>query len=356
MLEPDLSGYFAEFEPSPGQMKKLTAMVRRVHHWWGVEFGDAVIRATIEVAPGMLRRLSPGAVDLLRRCQGRTRAFNVRLDAGYDSFHRQTYRELFGVLLSCGLITDVSALDKLAGSTTVPQLRAMLHGLGVSTMGEKAQLVDRYASSVRTADIDNLVAGVVLYRATDAGDAALTSIRDLEARMDTAFNRAVSDTSRYYETQADPAPVFPPGVLFEDDEVRITEEDVDNSLDALADLAGSSLLRAPGRQMAITEEAITAILSEIETLGAGMFIITRGSRDEAPFVQGAILESGPESLWQLEVSKDVTQWRDLGFSLSPEDMLPLKRLSVDVSAIVFRTAIAVLGVAPGGTVYMTVDR
>ncbi|MFO7696575.1 MAG: SAP domain-containing protein [Anaerolineae bacterium] len=356
MPTPDVSGYFHDFGLNSAQLKRLAKLVEGVHRLWGVEYGDSVSLATLVVAPGALPSLTPGAVDLLQRCHERVRAFAVRLDRQYDPFHKETYQELFDLLISHGLVEDGSPVAKLSGSTTVQELRTMLRALGLSSKGNKEELVARYASSISADALEALISGVVLYRTTPEGQCALTTIESIRTKMARAFDQAVSATSGYYEAHTTPSPALPAGLLYDDGDVRITEDDVDAAMAAFDSVVGSGSSTRQERRVVLIPQEIDTIISEIEAQGDGFFVIAASLDDDSEFVQGSYLGSGHQPVWRFEVSKGVRQGDALGFTLSPGDILAHKGLSADVASTLFRTVIIALGVETGDPVYVTFDR
>lgn len=355
MDEPDVSCYFAEFNPTPKQLKRLTRLLRSVHKWWGVDYGDAIIQATLVVAPGDLTRLTPGATHLLARCRDRLREFKSGLDRQYDPFHKQAYRDLFSLLLDLRLIAHASSPQKLAGSTTVTDLRLLLKAKGLSDKGKKDDLVSRVVANCSSDELDRMVAGVILYRTTPAGDHALQAITDLQERMGQAFTAAVAGTMTYFEARKEPAPTLPPGVYYDDGDVRITEEDIQRALHSLSPEADRavSLPRNP-EQMTLDLETIEAIVSRIETSGDGFCILSTSPQEEAPFIQAAFLgHLGGQ--WRVEAKADITTLSDLGFSQGKDDFLPAKVVQQEVAAIIVETLCRVFDIVPGAQVWVEVE-
>jgi hypothetical protein len=230
MTETDVSSYFAQFNPTQQQLKKLTSLVHKARKVWGHDYSNygqsAAEEAMLVVAPGELSQLTPAAYRLLKRCEGRIWAFKAHLGQEYDSFCKQTYEELFDLLLSLGLIAEATPRHKLKGSRTVKQLRSLLEAKGLSVKGKKEVLVDRIVNHIAPAELDVLIAHVVLFHTTGAGDQAIRVIDELHQRMRFAFFEAVRGSLRHFETTEKSLPSLPPGVLYDDGDVRITEEDV----------------------------------------------------------------------------------------------------------------------------------
>lgn len=382
MEDPSVSQYFSQFNPTPKQLRRLTRLLKGVHKWWGIDYGDSIIKATLVVAPGDLAHLTPGAIHLLARCRDRLREFKVDLDRQYDPFHKQTYRDLFDLLLSVGFIVDASPPDKLAGSTTVTDLRLMLRAKGLSDKGRKDDLVNRVVSNCTSDELDKMVAEVILYRATPAGDHALQTIADLQATMGQAFTAAVTETMADFEASKEPAPTLPSGVYYDDGEVRITQEDIDRAVGVTVDLAGSKmrdildptprerkgkkgdrLLHEPEsaasphrnrKQMTLSHQAVEDIVCEIETSGDGFFIVSTFPQDDAPFIQAAF-SNQPSGQWHVEARADITMLSGLGFIQGTDDFLPMKRVPRGVTEIVIEALRRAFDVTIGAQVWVDVE-
>ena len=235
--ELDVSEYFAEFNPTRKQLKRLAGLVKSVHKVWGSDYSNygsrAAERSTLVIAPGELSQLTPAAYDLLKRCHGRIWAFKVQLEKKYGVFHKQTYGELFNLLLSLGLIVEATPRQKLKGSKTVKELCLLLKARHLSIKGKKDELVDRAVKHLSPAELDAFVTDVLLFRTTEMGDQSIQVIEDLRRRMFTAFYEAVRGTVVYSEVREEPSSGFPPGVLYEDKELgfTITEADVDRAIE-----------------------------------------------------------------------------------------------------------------------------
>ncbi|HNS49846.1 MAG TPA: SAP domain-containing protein [Anaerolineae bacterium] len=382
MEDPSVSQYFSQFNPTPKQLRRLTRLLKGVHKWWGIDYGDSIIKATLVVAPGDLAHLTPGAIHLLARCRDRLREFKVDLDRQYDPFHKQTYRDLFDLLLSVGLIVDASPPGKLAGSTTVTDLRLMLRAKGLSDKGRKDDLVNRVVSNCTSDELDKMVAEVILYRATPAGDHALQAIADLQATMGQAFTAAVTETMADFEASKEPAPTLPSGVYYDDGEVRITQEDIDRAVGVTVDLSGSEMrdildpiprerkgkkrgrllpelesAASTGgnrRHMALSYEAVEGIVCEIETSGDGFFIVSTTPQNDAPFIQAAF-SNQPSGQWHIEARADLTILSAIGFVQGKDDLLPTKRIQREVSEIVIETLRTAFDIALGAQVWVDVE-
>ena len=242
--ELDVSEYFAEFNPTQKQLKRLASLVKSVHRVWGSDYWAAE-RATLVIAPGELSQLTPAAYDLLKRCQGRTWAFKVQLEEKYGVFHKQTYGELFNLLLSLGLIVEATPRQKLKGRKTVKELCLLLKAKHLPIKGKKDELVDRAVKHLSPAELDALVADVILFRTTEAGEQATQVIDELRHRMSTSFFEAAKGTVKYSKAKEEPPPVLPPGVLYEDKELdfTITEADVDRAIEKARRRVGPEFAR-----------------------------------------------------------------------------------------------------------------
>jgi hypothetical protein len=225
LIEQEISQYFAEFNPTAKQLGRLVTLVRGVHKWYGIEYGNAVEQATLVMAPGELSQLTPAAFDLLKRCRNHIWAFKVRLEDEYGVFYKETYEKLLDSLLSLGLIAEATQRQKLKGSRTVDELRSLLEVRGLPTKGKKDVLVNRIIECSSQAELDALVTDVILFRTTEEGDYAIQLIGELRWRVQKAFASAAIGTMRYFKDKQSP-PTLPPGVLYDDGEVRITEEEV----------------------------------------------------------------------------------------------------------------------------------
>ena len=225
----DIVPYFAEFDPTQKQLKKLLRLLKSVQKSW--DYGrNAIEEATLIVAPGELSRLTIGAYQLLKRCQSRVWALKRRYEEQYGYPNKGKYGDLFNLLLSIGLIADVTPRDKLKGSMTVRDLKALLKDYELPTKGKKDQLVDRVVANLSKTELEALVADVILFRTTEAGDQAIQTLRGVHSRMLTAFPSARFGTSTYFQAEKESPPTLPPGVLYDDGEVRITEADVDRAI------------------------------------------------------------------------------------------------------------------------------
>ena len=270
MTEPNVSQWFVEFEPTPKQLRKLATLLKGIHTRWGIDYGDSFIEATLVVAPGELSQLTPAAYDLLKRCQNRIWEFKVGLDEEYGVFHKQTYGELFDLLLSLGLIVKATLRQRLKGSKKVEELRVLLKSKGLSNKGKKDKLVDRVLQSFSQEEQQSLVTDVILFRTTEAGDRAVQTIQELFPKMLSAFLDAVGGTMQHFETEKETPPDLPPGVFYDDGEVRmgILDESVLQEVEIMA--AGNV---PPGEPMdtdelmamaEITPEVIAAAQAEWE--------------------------------------------------------------------------------------------
>jgi hypothetical protein len=229
-VQRDISHFFSEFRPTDGQLARLVSLLKGVHKQRGMDFGDSFIQATLIIAPEDLSRLTPSAYHLLKRCQGRVWEFKVQFGEQYGAFCTETYQELFDLLLSLGLIQEATLTQKLKGSRKVSELRGLLQSEGLSDKGKKDDLVARISASFAQKELSDLVSGIILYRTTDAGDRVLQMVDELLPKMRMAFYSAAMSTRDLFAERAKPIPELPPGVLYEDEEVRISEEDVERAV------------------------------------------------------------------------------------------------------------------------------
>jgi hypothetical protein len=221
--------YFSKFGPTDSQLSQLVRLLKKVHTPWGMDFGDSLLQATLIVAPGDLSRLTPCAYDLLKRCQGRVWEFKVQVGEQYDPLHRETYQELFELLLSLGLIEETNLAQKLKGSRKVNELKVLLESADLSCKGKKDDLVARVLSNFPEEELTGMVSDVILYQATDKGDKAVEVIGELLPRMQMAFHAAAIDTRDQSTGPRAPVSELLPGVHYDDGDVRITSEDVDSA-------------------------------------------------------------------------------------------------------------------------------
>lgn len=355
MTEPDIRQYFEEFAPTPKQLKELVRLIRSVHKSWGVDFGNALIEATLVLAPGSVSQLSPCAHDLLKRCQNRVWEFRVRLDARYNPFGRETYAQLFTLLVSLRLISDATSRDKVRGSNTVSHLRSSLRSMRLSNKGRKEDLVDRVVENLTSEELKALVSGVILYRTTDAGDRALGAVKELHPRVQTAFYAAVVGTREYFEhrqRRAEP----PPGVLYDDGEVRITENDVAHALKrpgTVAATSGRSKETEP-RRMVLTADAIGYLVAEIESSGHGWVTILAADRQDSPFVQASFAGTYPERQWYCDARGNMDILATLGFTRVGDDPLPMRWVpQPEIGRVLLDTLRIALGVNLEDTVWVS---
>lgn len=355
MTEPDIGQYFDEFAPTPKQLKELVRLIRSVHKSWGIDFGNAFIEATLVLAPGSLCQLSPCAYDLLKQCQNRVWEFRVRLDARYHPFGRETYGQLFTLLVSLGLISDATSRHRVRGSNTVSDLRSLLRSMGLSSKGRKEELVDRVVENLTSEELKALVSGVFLYMTTDAGDRALGAVKELHSRVQTAFYAAVLGTTERFEHQQRPVEL-PPGVLYDDGEVRITENDVGLALKRLETVAATSgpTKETEPRRMVLTADAIGHLVAEIESSGDGWLTILAPDRDDSPFVQASFVGTYPERQWYCDGSGNMDILATLGFTRVGDDPLPMRWVpQAEIGRVLLDTLRIALGVNLGDTVWVS---
>ena len=350
MAKLDISQYFAEFSPTPQQLRRLTVLVNHYHASYGSTSRNPTLEAALVLAPGNLSRLSQAAYDLLRRCQSRKWQFRVRLDERPDPFSRQTYGELFNLLHSLGFIAEASPCAKLWGSKKVEDLRSLLSSRGIPSGGRKEELVDRVAETLTPAELISLVDGVLLYVTTEEGDRALSAIRELSFAVTTAFMAAVAGTSEQYESQQEPQEL-PPGVLYDDGEVQISQSDVDEAEARLEQVLSSIDLR--GKRVTLTTEAIQGLLRSIEARGDGWLTISVADQPDDHFVQASYMDGDPEHQWTCEARGDADALAALGFALSEDGLLPMRRISSnEIEGLLVATLRTVFGVNPGDDVYL----
>jgi len=353
----DISQYFTQFNPVPKQMKRLAKLLKDIHKWWGIDYHrlkDSIIEATLLLAPGDLSRLSPAAVDLLKRCQNRVWSFNVRLDSKYDPFHKQTYLELFELLLSLGLIAEVSLRNKLKGAKKVDDLRFLLKAKGVFDNGKKEELIDRVINNYSTDELENLLKGIILFNTTEAGNKALETIAELESKVGVAFRTALVGTRGYFEANKEPAPVLPPGVYYDDGEVRITEHDVGKAFDARS--TAKTLLEDNQQEAILTFDLIQNLVLAIEATGNGWLTVLTMNDDAACFVQCSFMQDHPNKEWYFDASGNHQVLLNLGFIKVEESLLPVKWVSRDkVTETILDTLKKAFNIESGMTIWLNYE-
>jgi hypothetical protein len=350
----DISRFFAEFNPAPKQITILAKLLKRVHKWWGIDYSglhDSVIEATLLLAPGDLSLLSSPAFDLLKRCQNRVWAFNVRLDSNYDPFHEQTYYELFELLLSLGLIEESSLPDKLRGTKKVNDLRFLLKARGVLDNGKKEELINRVIKNYSTAEVENLVKGSILFNTTKLGDKALQTIAELELRIRVAFQAALVGTMDYFEARKEPAPILPPGVYYDDGEVRITDDDIRELKEAVyARSTATAFMKNEQQGTLLTFDLIHDLVVAIEANGNGWLAVSTRNDELACFVQCSFVQDYP---WYFDARGDACVLSSLGFSETEGDLLPTKWVPSDkVVQTIFDTLRLAFNIELGSNIWL----
>lgn len=196
----NLTPYLGPFNLTPKQIQKITRLVKSRLRWWGVDDTDLALRVAIIAAPGKLTKLTPDAIELLKRCQSRVWAFQRNANERFG-ISRRTYGQLFGQLLALNLIAEGDARQRLNGSKNVSQLRLLLQDRGLSTKGTKDVLIDRLLESLGQGELGELVADVTLFRATEAGEEALRIINDLSIRLGGAIRVAILENKAQIDAQ-----------------------------------------------------------------------------------------------------------------------------------------------------------
>ena len=201
----DLAPYLESFDLSPKQIQKITRLLRSRVRWWGIDDTDLALRVAIIAAPGKLAKLTPEAIELLKRCQGRVWAFSCNPETRF-SITRRTYGQLFSQLLTLGLVVEGDIRQKLKGSRNVLQLKSLLEEKALPTKGTKEVLLDRLVENLELEELNGLVAGVMLFVATEAGDKALNVLNDLSSRLGGAIRVAIWESKLQINAQLPPMP------------------------------------------------------------------------------------------------------------------------------------------------------
>ncbi len=199
MSEFDIAPYFAHLNLTAKQLKRIAEEIANRNAWYGVDTVELNETVTLIAAPPPLSQLSWPALELLKRCRGRVRAFT-------DSDQKANFQTLAGL----GLITEADARRKLNGAQTVDELRSRLKAYGEDTKGNKATLLDRLLARLSPDELGALVADVILYTTTPAGDAVLKTFDELRYPVIEAIWRALNAIRPELEAERPPTPMHVP--------------------------------------------------------------------------------------------------------------------------------------------------
>ena len=201
----DLAPYLESFDLTPKQIQKIARLLKSRLRWWGFDDTNLTMRLVIIAAPGKLSKLTPEAIELLKRCQDRVWAFQ-RDVKGLFGISRRTYGQLFGQLLKLGLIAEGDIRQKLTGSKNVSQLKTLLQERGLPTKGNKNVLVDRLVENLSPEELSHLVANVTLFTATEAGHEGLRVLNELSIKLGGAIWKALAENRTQIDAQMPPIP------------------------------------------------------------------------------------------------------------------------------------------------------
>lgn len=201
----DLAPHLEPFDLTSKQIQRIARLLKSRLRWWGLDDTDLALRVAIIAAPGQLSKLTPEAIELLRRCQNRVWAFQNRPDDHFG-ISRRTFGQLFRQLLKLDLIVEGDARQKLSGSKNVTQLRALLQERDLPTKGLKEALVDRLVENLGQEELSHLVANVTLFTATQAGHEALRVLNGLSVTLGGAIWKALADNRARIDAQLPPVP------------------------------------------------------------------------------------------------------------------------------------------------------
>jgi len=196
----DLAPYLEPFDLTPKQIQRIARLVNSRLRWWGFDDTDLAQRVAIIAAPGQLSRLTPEAIELLRRCRNRVWAFQNGPDDRFG-ISRRTFGQLFRQLLKINLIVEGDARQKLNGSKNVAQLTALLQERSLPTKGLKETLVDRLIENLSPEELGHLVADVTLFVATQAGNEALRVLNELSITLGGAIRKALAENRAQIDAQ-----------------------------------------------------------------------------------------------------------------------------------------------------------
>ncbi len=244
MIDLGLTPYLKPFDLTPKQIQRITRLLKSRLRWWGFDDTDLALRVAIIAAPGRLSKLTPEAIELLKRCQDRVWAFQRDVNERFG-ISRRTYGQLFGQLTTLGLIIEGDVRQKLKGSKNIPQLKTLLQDRGLPTKGTKDVLLDRLVENLGQGDLSNLVADVTLFTATETGEEALRILNDLSIRLGGAIRVAIMENKPQIDAQLPPMPEKLPAEMRE----VYTEEEWEE-IRALPNRSQEEALSAPAARHA----------------------------------------------------------------------------------------------------------
>ncbi len=328
MNQIDISSHFSEFKPTAQQLRAIEKAMKKGNKWWGTDYAEIETQnVALMLAPGELANLTPAAYDLLKRCQNRKWAFyrwsnNVR-QHNYGYPYKGTYGELAELLLSLDLIYEANSRQKLAGNSTVKELRELLQNRGLETRGKKDELVDRIMNNLSEPEIKNLTSGVFLYIATEKGENTLDILQEHIAKVISAFSEAVRKFNSALVIDRDAPPVSPPEELSD----IISQEAWDSlaeggRLEVTQELNITSHQKIDrGEKVSLSKKAIQSIIDNISAHQDGFLTIAITTDENSPFVQTCYNREGT---YFIDSNGDLETLRKLGFRKSKDDFLPCK--------------------------------
>ncbi len=236
MSDLDVAPYFSHLNPSVEQLARITHEIEAQNHWWGVGNKRLIDTIAIVFAPGDLSQLSIEAFELLRRCQGRAKSFDLK---GKDTDYGQScdaFIDRFRQLAEMGLVREADIRAKLKGSRSVGELRTLLSEQGLVAKGNKDDMVERLTNHLDADTLRDLTADIVLYTTTPSGDQAISTISKLSLQAYAPLSQALRANESYLENQRPPLPSD-----IEPSELELTDEDLEASLDVLEEVLGPEM-------------------------------------------------------------------------------------------------------------------
>lgn len=203
MADSDIAPFFAQFNLNKQQLERIAHEIEQRNTWWDetdIDW-DWVEAIALIAAPGKLSQLSAANFHLLKRCRGRVGAFFFEGRETNMGQTRADYAGRFRKLANLGLIVEADITHKLKGSRTIAELQELLSQQGLATKGNKDILLARLIDHLSATELRVLVADVVLYATTAAGDEAIKTIDDLCTAVLVPLREALLAYRVYVEAQ-----------------------------------------------------------------------------------------------------------------------------------------------------------